>query len=115
VQTVIPLGGERGAIRLTTARYYTPAGRSIQATGIEPDLEVANTRMSEEDLAKVRRFTESDLPNALGNESGEGRVLPHIPADMPPENYEGEDYQLEKAIELLKSGGAMAKTETRAG
>lgn len=115
VQTVIPLGGERGAIRLTTARYYTPAGRSIQATGIEPDLEVANARMSEEDLAKVRRFTESDLPNALGNESGEGRVLPHIPADMPPEDYEGEDYQLEKAIELLKSGGAVANAGTRAG
>lgn len=115
VQTVIPLGGDRGAIRLTTARYYTPSGNSIQATGIEPDVEVANSRVSEEDLAKVRRFTESDLPNALGNENGADRVLPHIPADMPPEDYDGEDYQLEKAIQFLKSGGVLANTETRAG
>ncbi len=115
VQTVIPLGGERGAIRLTTARYYTPSGRSIQATGIEPDIEVAQRRMSEEDLAKVRRYTEADLPNALGNESGNGRVLPHIPADMPPEDYEGEDYQLEKAVELLQRGGVLASREPRAG
>ena len=39
VQTIIPLGGN-GALRLTTARYYTPSGRSIQAQGIEPDIEV---------------------------------------------------------------------------
>ena len=44
VQTVIPLrGGLDGALKLTTARYYTPSGRSIQKTGIEPDLEVART------------------------------------------------------------------------
>lgn len=109
VQTVIPLGGDRGAIRLTTARYYTPSGRSIQATGIEPDIEVAQRRMSEEDIAKVRRYSEADLPNALDNESGDGRVLPHIPADMPPEDYEGEDYQLERAIDLLQSGNTLAE------
>ena len=115
VQTVMPLGADRGAIRLTTARYYTPAGRSIQATGIVPDIEVSNRRVSEEDLAKIRRYSEADLPNALDNEDGTARNLPHIPDDMPPEEYEGEDYQLEKAIEFLKSGGVMASTETRAG
>lgn len=115
VQTVIPLGSDRGAIRLTTARYYTPAGRSIQATGIVPDLEVAQRRMSEEDIAKIRRYTEADLPNALGNESGDGRELPHIPADMPPENYEGDDYQLEQAIKLLNSGSKLASSQARAG
>lgn len=115
VQTVIPLGGDRGAIRLTTARYYTPSGRSIQATGIEPDLEVAQRRMSEEDLAKVRRFSEADLPNALDNENGTGRALPHIPADMPPEGYNGEDYQLDRAIDLLENGSVLASREPRAG
>ena len=115
VQTVIPLGSDRGAIRLTTARYYTPSGRSIQATGIEPDIEVAQRRMTEEDLAKVRRYTESDLPNALGNENGDGRSLPHVPADMPPEDYEGEDYQLEQAVKLLQRGGVLASREPRAG
>jgi len=114
VQTVVPLGAERGAIRLTTARYYTPSGRSIQATGIVPDLEVANRRVSEEDLDKIRRYSEADLPNALDNEDGTSRNLPHIPDDMPPEGYEG-DYQLEKAIEFLKSGGVVASTDTRAG
>ena len=115
VQTVIPLGSDRGAIRLTTARYYTPSGRSIQATGIEPDIEVAQRRMTEEDLAKIRRYTEADLPNALGNESGDGRILPHVPADMPPEDYEGEDYQLEQAVKLLQRGGVLASREPRAG
>ena len=40
MQTIIPLGQNNGALRLTTARYYTPSGRSIQAKGIEPDVEV---------------------------------------------------------------------------
>ena len=115
VQTVIPLGSDRGAIRLTTARYYTPSGRSIQATGIEPDIEVAQRRMTEEDLAKVRRYTEADLPNALGNENGDGRTIPHVPEDMPPEDYDGEDYQLEQAVKLLQGGGVLASREPRAG
>ncbi|MEL8056675.1 MAG: S41 family peptidase [Pseudomonadota bacterium] len=115
VQTVIPLGADRGAIRLTTAKYYTPSGRSIQATGIEPDLEVANERLSEEDLAKIRRYTEADLPNAIENEEGSERAVPHIPDDMPPEDYEGEDYQLERAIDLLQGERILADGGVRAG
>ena len=115
VQTVIPLGADRGAIRLTTAKYYTPSGRSIQATGIEPDLEVANERLSEEDLAKIRRYTEADLPNAIENEEGSERAVPHIPDDMPPEDYEGEDYQLERAIDLLQGERILADGGIRAG
>ncbi|MEO1642999.1 MAG: S41 family peptidase, partial [Pseudomonadota bacterium] len=115
VQTVIPLGAERGAIRLTTAKYYTPSGRSIQATGIEPDLEVANERLSEEDLAKIRRYTEADLPNAIANEEGSERVLPHVPADMPPEAYDGEDYQLERALDLLRGERILADGGVRTG
>jgi C-terminal processing protease CtpA/Prc len=64
VQTVIPLqGGRDGALRLTTARYYTPAGRSIQGAGITPDMEVAARRISAEDVAR--------LPRHLGSGSAE--------------------------------------------
>ena len=110
VQTVIPLGADRGAIRLTTSRYYTPSGRSIQATGIEPDLEVAQVRVTEEELARIKRYSEADLPNALTNEEGAERRIPHLPDDQPPENYEGEDYQLDRAIETLH-GGLMTSTQ----
>ncbi len=103
VQTVFPLNAQRGGLRLTTARYYTPSGRSIQATGIEPDYEVSQRRYSEEDIENLRRFSEADLPNALDNDSGIERRQPHMPEDQPPETYEGEDYQLEKAIEKLRS------------
>lgn len=102
VQTVFPLNAQRGALRLTTARYYTPAGRSIQGTGIEPDFEVAQRRFTEEDIENLRRFSEADLPNALDNDSGAERREPHMPEDQPPEDYEGDDYQLEKAIEKLR-------------
>ncbi len=115
VQTVIPLGADRGAIRLTTSRYYTPSGRSIQATGIEPDLEVAQARISEDQLDKIRRYSEADLPNALSNEEGAQRRLPHIPDDQPPENYEGEDYQLDRAVEFLKGGQLSANNTPNAG
>ena len=115
VQTVIPLGADRGAIRLTTSRYYTPAGRSIQATGIEPDLEVANARVSEEQLAKIRRYSEADLPNALTNEEGAERRLPHLPDDQPPEDYDGDDYQLDRALEVLRGGQLTAAHNPNAG
>lgn len=62
VQTVIPLQGH-GAMRLTTARYYTPSGRSIQAKGIDPDIIVEPSKI--ETLAARERFGEADLPGAL--------------------------------------------------
>lgn len=115
VQTVIPLSAQRGALRLTTARYYTPSGRSIQATGIEPDYEVAQHRMTEEELETLKRFSEADLPNALDNDSGAERRSIHMPDDQPPENYEGEDYQLERAIEKLRSITLTSMDTTTAG
>lgn len=112
VQTVIPLnGGRNGALRLTTARYYTPSGRSIQATGIEPDIRIAAVRSE----TPVKRVSEADLPNALRNElenqekakaeedkeAGEQEAAA-ILEEMPPEDYpEGKDYQLERAKEIL--------------
>ncbi|MDX2237237.1 MAG: S41 family peptidase [Hyphomonadaceae bacterium] len=116
VQTVIPLqGGRDGALRLTTARYYTPAGRSIQGAGIEPDVEVAARRM---DPDRVRRLSlsEADLPHALDNETGAQRRGPHVPDDMPPEDWpEAEDYQMHRALEMLRAGQVAERLRARAG
>ena len=104
VQTVIPLGADRGALRLTTARYYTPSGHSIQATGIEPDVSVSQARLTEEELAKIKRFSEADLPHALENEDGAERHELTMPDEQPPEDYKGEDFQLDRAKQMLKDG-----------
>ncbi len=69
VQTVMPIPGQ-GAIRMTTARYYTPSGRSIQATGIEPDIEVLAQRLDQQAGAQRDREREADLRRSLRNESG---------------------------------------------
>lgn len=108
VQTVIPLNyGKDGALRLTTQRYYTPAGRSIQGAGIEPDFEVSSVRLTKEDIERRTlefRF-EEDLPNALNNDTDAKRKPPHMPADMPPENWKKEDdYVLKRAIEYINAG-----------
>jgi carboxyl-terminal processing protease len=108
VQSVIPLGADRGAIRLTTARYYTPSGRSIQALGIEPDVMITQVRLTEEELLKIQRWSEADLPHALENESGEHREQMRMPDEQPPEGYEGEDFQLERALQMLREGATVA-------
>ena len=115
VQTVIPLGADRGAIRLTTARYYTPSGRSIQALGIDPDIEIAQARLTEEELAKIKRWSEADLPHALANEDGEKRHEMTMPDEQPPEDYKGEDFQLERAVQMLNEGTVTASAFRRAG
>jgi carboxyl-terminal processing protease len=69
VQTIIPLGQGNGALRLTTARYYTPSGRSIQAQGIAPDIEVLQDLPNE--LAQARPRSESSLPGHLKAEGDE--------------------------------------------
>ena len=68
VQSVLPMG-QSGGIRLTTARYYTPSGRSIQALGVTPDvfLEFKRVEKSEEENRKT--FSEADLEGALSNDS----------------------------------------------
>ena len=82
VQTIFPIGDE-GALRLTTARYYTPSGRSIQGLGIAPDVEVAESREEEIHYLPDR---ESDLNHALKNEGGSGPTKPPAPRnDLPPQ------------------------------
>jgi len=116
VQTVIPLqGGRDGALRLTTARYYTPAGRSIQGAGITPDMEVAARRIDPERLQRLG-ITEADLPNALNNETGAQRRGAHVPDDQPPANWDAdEDYQLSRAMDFLRQGTVAERLRQRAG
>jgi carboxyl-terminal processing protease len=100
VQTLIPLrGGRDGGLRLTTGRYYTPSGRSIQATGIVPDWLVAFRQLEEDEEA---RYSESALDGSLENEAGTEREEENIAAvEQPPEDFDGDDYQLHRALEIL--------------
>lgn len=111
VQTVIPLrGGMDGALKLTTARYYTPSGRSIQKTGIEPDLEVAASRDEAQAIAnRAFQFSEASLRNALNADEGLERRGAHQPAEAPPESFdEDKDFQLVRAQDVLKYGSVAA-------
>ena len=112
VQTVIPLpSGNGGALKLTTARYYTPSGRSIQKTGIDPDLEVAASREQAELLAsRSFQFSEASFRNALNAEEGKARRGAHEPAEAPPVGFDEDkgDFQLKRALDVLKFGGVAA-------
>jgi len=113
VQTVIPLrGGADGAVKLTTGKYYTPSGRSIQKTGIEPDLEVAMSREQAEILAtRAYQFSEASYSNALDSQEGKTRKAAHAPAEVPPTSFDVKtgDFQLTRALDVLKNG-SVAKT-----
>jgi carboxyl-terminal processing protease len=96
VQTIIPLGGN-GAVRLTTARYYTPSGRSIQAKGIEPDQEVVQD-VPDELKGKDETKGEAGLRGHLKN-SGEKEERGGSSAYVPPDPTK--DKQLTAAVEFL--------------
>jgi carboxyl-terminal processing protease len=93
VQTIMPISGQ-GAIRLTTARYYTPAGTSIQAMGITPDIEVQQANVELVPDNNGRR--EADLRGRLDGEGG-GET---VDGDNPL--VDSTDYQLARAIDLLR-------------
>ena len=101
VQSVIPLGLDDGALRLTTQRYFTPSGESIQGRGIMPDLLVSNL----EDTGKIRkRFREDSLRNFLINPNETDYEEKYENVLYPPETFpEDEDFQLRKAVEVLKT------------
>jgi carboxyl-terminal processing protease len=99
VQTIIPLnGGEDGALHLTTARYYTPSGGSIQATGIAPDIAVAEGDEST-DLPKVEEPSEADLPHHLIAEDDSKRST--VAPIRPPPNSKIADFQLSYALDVM--------------
>ena len=97
VQTIIPLGSN-GAIRLTTARYYTPSGKSIQAKGIDPDIEIIQELPPELKDKITDTKGEASLKGHLTNESG-GDEGTGSQAYVPPEAKD--DKQLQEAIGLL--------------
>jgi carboxyl-terminal processing protease len=103
VQTIIPLPGH-GAMRLTTARYYTPSGRSIQAEGIAPDLTVKQANVEVVNNGEARR--EQDLRGALGQgqESAAPESDGQTAGDLSKEKAKAlrQDYQLSRAVDLLR-------------
>ena len=119
VQTIMPLRGE-GAMRLTTARYYTPSGRSIQALGVSPDIIVAQPptkpASTEEDPAKSRPLrSEADLRGSLNNDSLTDDQVDQIMQDRAKAEEAAklreEDYQLAYAIDILKGLSALGPKE----
>ncbi|NVK37270.1 MAG: S41 family peptidase [Gammaproteobacteria bacterium] len=98
VQTVLPLNGDH-ALKLTTARYYTPNGRSIQAQGITPDIEVHQGKFTPEN--ESRYYKEADLSGHLENPEGEGQGKANK-ADNETAQLTAKDYQLQQALIMLK-------------
>ena len=100
VQTVIPLG-EYGAMRITTARYYTPSGHSIQAKGIEPDILVKQAKLEEIESYGLN-IKEAELKGALKNEEDNKKAKSG--SENKSENKEEiADYQLIRALDLVKA------------
>jgi len=98
VQTILPLSNGT-AVKLTTARYFTPSGRSIQAEGIKPDIELEQVRVSAVD-GTFEPVKEADLSGHLSN----GKALEKTSADKEDEeeSLAESDYQLYEALNLLK-------------
>ncbi|WP_299949043.1 S41 family peptidase [uncultured Ruegeria sp.] len=116
VQTVMPIRGD-GAMRLTTSRYYTPSGRSIQALGVSPDIIVEQPRNrpeEEEDDANARTRSEADLRGSLNNDSLSEDEIRQIEEDRAKAEATAElreeDYQMAYAIDILKGLSAFNPT-----
>ncbi|WP_323765924.1 S41 family peptidase [Marinovum sp.] len=114
VQTVMPLRGD-GAMRLTTARYYTPSGRSIQALGVSPDIVVEQPRRApneeEDENTTPNSRSEADLRGSLDNDSLSEDEIKQIEEDRAKAEAAAalreEDYQLAYAIDILKGLSAL--------
>jgi len=113
VQTIMPLRGD-GAMRLTTARYYTPSGRSIQNLGVSPDIIVkqprrVTTTQAEDETRGIR--SEADLRGSLSNDSLSEDEVRQIEEDRAKAEASAklrdEDYQLAYAIDILKGLSAI--------
>lgn len=112
VQSVKPIPGY-GAIKITTARYYTPSGRSIQAEGIQPDILIPRAEIKEEEI--IKGYSESNLPGALGKKDGQKKdkktdvekvqepVETAAAKGDDAKGQEKKDYQLDRALDILKS------------
>jgi carboxyl-terminal processing protease len=109
VQTIIPLGEGRGALRLTTARYFTPSGHSIQAQGIVPDIQVAQG--DEANVPKLARGSEADLRGHLSGEPVPAKRA-NAPVIKPAAGTKYDDFQLAYALDLLRGKMTVASVTT---
>jgi carboxyl-terminal processing protease len=98
VQSVLPLRNGAG-IKLTTARYYTPSGRSIQAEGIRPDIVVEPVKLIDAEDGRIR---EADLDRHLENDRDVKAVLPDVPVSA------ADDFALHEALSILKAAGILS-------
>jgi carboxyl-terminal processing protease len=97
VQTIIPLGSGNGALRLTTARYFTPSGRSIQAKGIEPDIDVLQ---DVPDSVKGQTDTQGEASLRGHLKAAEGQEETGSQAYVPPDSKD--DKALHRALDLIR-------------
>lgn len=108
VQTIMPVSGN-GAMRLTTARYYTPSGRSIQAKGVDPDIEVKQSRIEEISSNRPRR-SEADLRGALDtSKDSENKTGGTESKENAEEEEKPQDYQLLRALDLIRGLAIMSQ------
>ncbi len=114
VQTIMPIAGD-GAMRLTTARYYTPSGRSIQSLGITPDILVEQRPKVEDDEGSETRRgrSEADLRGALNNDSLTEEEIQQLEAERAEQEEvaarRAEDYQLSYGLDILRGLNVLAK------
>ena len=119
VQTILPLSDGSG-LRLTTARYYTPSGKSIQSSGIVPDIELDFTPPNEKEKKDVGKFVrEEDLEGHMTNEDAEG-IAPvekndEMEKDRRVKMLLERDNQVRHAVELLKTWTIFSQIKTAPG
>lgn len=106
VQTILPMNNGT-AVKLTTARYYTPNGRSIQAEGIVPDVKVENLKLSANANTGFERLKEADLSGHLENKEAEGKNQTGKKGKKDNMSLAEKDYQLYEALSLLKGMNIM--------
>ncbi|MBQ3695459.1 MAG: S41 family peptidase [Alphaproteobacteria bacterium] len=109
VQTIREIPGF-GAIKITTARYFTPSGNSIQAKGITPDVEIPRAELKV--LPKITGWAEGDLDGALSAEEGKkakDTEAPKVEEKSDTDNAEKKDYQLDRALDILKAMAVFAE------
>ncbi|MGB5261109.1 MAG: S41 family peptidase [Gammaproteobacteria bacterium] len=101
VQTILPLSSD-SALKLTTARYYTPSGRSIQAEGITPDIELEPLELAAKEKNGIDPLKEADLSRHLDNGNGDDKDDKNDKKDVDNGNLLKDDYMLHEALNLLK-------------
>ena len=112
VQTVLPLDADH-AVKITTARYYTPNGTSIQAEGIKPDIARADLTVSKADSAPVLISSEADLPNHLANENAKAGSDINNDGSAADGKLAASDYALSQALNVLKGMALGDRAPTR--